>query len=195
MRDEMDFDIGARLRAERIARGLSQRQLATRAGVTNGLISQIEQNRSSPSVASLKRILYALPMTLSDFFNAEEETGEKIFYSAGELVEITPPGMRNRGEGGANVSLRQVGGTARRSLQMLHEHYPPGADTGVELYSHEAEEAGIVVAGRIELTVGQQTRILGPGDAYFFDSRMPHRFRNTGSEDCVIVSACTPPSF
>jgi mannose-6-phosphate isomerase-like protein (cupin superfamily) len=52
-----------------------------------------------------------------------------------------------------------------------------------------------VVAGRVELTVGAQSRVLGPGDAYYFTSAVPHRFRNFGDEPCEIISACTPPTF
>jgi mannose-6-phosphate isomerase-like protein (cupin superfamily) len=51
------------------------------------------------------------------------------------------------------------------------------------------------VSGRIELTVGGQTRLLGPGDAYYFSSAVPHRFRNVGDEPCEIISASTPPTF
>ncbi len=61
------------------------------------------------------------------------------------------------------------------------------------MLSHESEEGGIVLNGRIEITVGDQQRVLGPGDAYYFDSRVPHRFRNVGNEACEIISACTPP--
>jgi mannose-6-phosphate isomerase-like protein (cupin superfamily) len=52
-----------------------------------------------------------------------------------------------------------------------------------------------VLQGRLEVTVADQVRTLSVGDAYRFNSRLPHRFRNTGSEDCIVVSACTPPSF
>ena len=93
------------------------------------------------------------------------------------------------------ISLRQVGDGSAHQLQMLHERYAPGADTGAETYSHDGEEAGIVVSGRVEITVGEVTRELGPGEAYVFDSRIPHRFRNLGDEDCVLISACTPPTF
>lgn len=185
----MDIDIGARLRAVREARGLSQRELATRAGLTNGTISLIEQNKTSPSVASLKKVLDALPMALSAFFSLEEEAdAPRHFYAASELTEISPPGA-------GGVSLRQVGDAARAALQILHERYPPGADTGPELMSHEAEEGGVVIAGIVEVTVGDQTRVLNRGDGYLFDSRLPHRFRNIGDAECVIVSACTPPTF
>ncbi len=52
-----------------------------------------------------------------------------------------------------------------------------------------------MLSGRLELTVGEQVHHLGPGDAYLFNSRIPHRFRNAGSQDLIMVSACTPPSF
>ena len=55
--------------------------------------------------------------------------------------------------------------------------------------------ARVVVSGRIELTVGAETRQLGPGDAYYFTSAIPHRFRNTGTESCEIISANTPPTL
>ena len=60
---------------------------------------------------------------------------------------------------------------------------------------HDSEEGGIVLRGRIEVTVGEERRVLEAGDAYYFQSRIPHRFRNVGDEPCEIVSACTPPSF
>jgi mannose-6-phosphate isomerase-like protein (cupin superfamily) len=63
------------------------------------------------------------------------------------------------------------------------------------MIGHEAEEGGIVVKGRVEVTVGDQRKVLGPGDAYYFDSRHPHRFRQVGPERCEIISACTPPTF
>lgn len=189
------MDIGGRLRAVRESRGLSQRDLAGRAGLTNGAISLIEQNKSSPSVASLKRLLDALPMSLSEFFSDfESERGPKYFYSADEFLELSPQEI-GLGSGAARVSLRQLGDAAHHALQMLHETYPPGADTGPDMLSHQSEEAGVVIRGIIEVTVGEEVRVLNPGDGYLFDSRLPHRFRNIGAEDCVIVSSCTPPTF
>ena len=187
------MDVGARLRAVRETRGLSQRELAARAGLTNGTISLIEQNKSSPSVASLKSLLDAIPMTMSEFFSdLENGAGEpKYFYTPDEFTELSP---QDRGLD-ARLSLRQLGDATRHALMVLHETYPPGADTGPDLLSHEAEEAGIVISGIVEVTVGDQVRVLNPGDGYIFDSRLPHRFRNIGRDPCTIVSACTPPTF
>ena len=184
------MDIGRKLQQVRKASGLSQRELATRAGLTNGTISLIEQNKTSPSVASLKRILDAIPMSIAEFFATLEDQGEaRYFYAAEELTEIAPQA------GQPGLSLRQLGNAMTHSLQMLQETYPPGADTGPELLSHTGEEAGIVVTGRIEVTVGEQMQVLGPGDGYLFDSRLPHRFRNSGDTECQVISACTPPTF
>ncbi len=84
---------------------------------------------------------------------------------------------------------------ANRAMSVMHERYAPGADTGADMLRHDGEEGGVVVRGRIELTVGSETRVLGTGDAYYFSSAIPHRFRNIGSETCEIVSASTPPTF
>lgn len=191
---ETDFDIGTRLRSLRQDRKMSQRQLAARAGVTNGLISMIEQNKISPSVANLKKILDGLSTSMVDFFleTAEEP---KTFWRHSELPEIRSTVVHGPEATMAKLSLLRIGRAERNNLILLHETYDPGADTGPTLYSHEAEEAGIVIEGRIEITVGDEIEILGPGDAYIFDSRRPHRFRNLGKDRCIIVSACTPPTF
>lgn len=182
----MSIDVGARLRGVRTSFGLSQRELARRAGVTNGLISLIEQNRVSPSVSSLKKVLDGVPMSLAEFFTLDLSAAPQAFFAADELVEL----------GNASVSLRLVAAQrAGRQLTLLHERYAAGAAGSEDMQAHRGEEAGIVIRGRIEVTVGGATRVLGPGEAYYFASQLPHRFRNIGREACEIISACTPPTF
>ncbi len=182
----MDQDIGRRLRAIRVRAELSQRQLARATGVANATISQIEAGRLNPTVSLLKKILDGFPISLSEFFVDDLDVQEKIFFRAEELTEI--------GEGG--VSFRQVGANLRnRSVQLLKECYQPGAGTGRHAITHEGEECGILLAGRLEVTVGDRTAVLRAGDAYYFDSSRPHHFRNPGTEPCELISACTPPSF
>ena len=186
----MDFDLGSRLRQVREAAGLSQRELARRAGVTNGTVSLIEQNRSSPSVASLRRVLQGVPMTLSDFFSMEIPEPEQIVFRPEDLIDIV--NETNRKAAGA-IAFQQVGNARKHGLQILRETYAPGADTGRSMLQHESSEGGIVIEGRIELTVGEDKNILGPGESYLFDSRIPHRFRNPFDTTCLIISACAPP--
>jgi transcriptional regulator with XRE-family HTH domain len=182
----MSMDVGAHLKAVRTFHGLSQRELAKRSGVTNGLISLIEQNRVSPSVSSLKKVLDGIPMSLAAFFTPEEETEPEVFFRRDALPDL----------GSGPVSLRLVAARrANRALSIQVERYQPGADTGEDRPAHRGEEGGVVCQGEIEVTIGGQSRILGPGDAYYFSSSTPHRFRNLGREACEIVTACTPPTF
>jgi transcriptional regulator with XRE-family HTH domain len=182
----MTLDVGTHLKAVRQMYGLSQRELAKRAGVTNGLISLIEQNRVSPSVSSLKKVLDGIPMSLADFFTLDIGGQPQVFFPRQDLTDI--------GSGG--VELRLVGSRLpKRSMSILHEQHPPNSDTGEDMLTHAGEEGGVIVKGRIELTVLGESRILGPGDAYYFKSTLPHRFRNIGREECEIVSASSPPTF
>src|ERR1700761_9369981 len=147
----MNIDVGAHLKAVRQMYGLSQRELAKRAGVTNGLISLIEQNRVSPSVSSLKKVLDGIPMALADFFTLDLGGKPQVFFSRDELANIGTP----------SVELKLVGGRlAKRNMSILHERYAANADTGEEMLTHAGEEGGVVVRGKIELTVGGETRIL-----------------------------------
>jgi transcriptional regulator with XRE-family HTH domain len=180
----MAMDVGAHLKAVRQMYGLSQRELAKRAGVTNGLISLIEQNRVSPSVSSLTKVLDGVPMTLSDFFTLDLPGKLPVFFPGGDLPDL----------GSNGIQLRLVGSPLSvRSLSILHEHYVPGADSGELIASPPGERGGVIVRGKIELNVGGETRVLSVGDAYYFRSSLPHRFRNVGREDCEVVSASAPP--
>jgi len=181
-----DLDLGGRLRALRQRAGLSQRRLAGLAQVSNATISLIEADKVSPSVSALRQILSALDVSIAEFFAEPEPAREKIVFRASELIEIA---------GGA-VSYRQVGANLEgRALQMIRERYRPGAQSGAKMISHLGEEAGIVIKGRLALEVNGARYELEEGDAYRFDSRKPHAFRNAGEGDLVIVSACAPPTF
>lgn len=182
----MSIDVGLRLQAIRKMNGWSQRELAKRAGVTNSTISVIEQDRVSPSVNSLKKVLDGIPMSLADFFNLDFEESPQVFYTAAEMPNV----------GHDHIVANLLGSNNRnRSMSITHTHLPPGADTGEETLSHEGEEGGIVVEGELEVTVGKETKILSAGDGYYFDSRRPHRIRNVGRVDCVVVVTKTPATI
>ena len=119
----MALDVGARLQSIRKLKGLSQRELAKRAGVTNSTISMIEKNSVSPSISSLKKVLNGIPMSLVEFFTLEVESEQEapVVYKASELLDISD---------GA-VSMKLIGKAhPGRAIAFLDETYPPGADTG-----------------------------------------------------------------
>ncbi|GHA91372.1 cupin domain-containing protein [Modicisalibacter luteus] len=179
----MSDDVGPRLRALRTLRGISQRELAKRCGVTHSSLSLIEQNKVSPSVSSLKKILDAIPISVGDFFTMELENRNQVFYRADELPDI----------GSGDVIYQLVGANRdTRALSFMIETYEAGADTGREMIAHRGEEAGVILEGEIEITIGADSRLLGPGEAYYFNTNVPHRFRNPGKAACKLVSCCTP---
>jgi transcriptional regulator with XRE-family HTH domain len=156
---------------------MTLRDLARRTGISNATISLIENNRTSPSVGLLKCVLDGIPMSLSAFFASNFAPDTKYFYAREELTEI----------GDARLSLRQFDTNLKdRKLQIMHEHFSTGADSGEIPLRHEGEEGGGIIAGRLEVTVAGRVQVLGPGDAYNFDSRLPHR---TGSETSAMASA------
>jgi len=184
-----DQDVGGRMRRQRISRGLSVRALAANAGITAGALSQIENGKSSPTVTTLKKVLAAMGLTLGEFFGQEDESrgvGRFVFRSP-SLINVAP--------GGGLRYLSIPGATKGRALQVLHETYAPGAGTGKEHYHHAGEEAGFCLSGSVEITVDGRREVLGPGDAYYYSSMLPHRWRNIGRIPAVVVSACTPPTF
>lgn len=179
-------DVSRRLKAVRSRLKLSQRALARKAGVPSSSVSLIESGKISPSVGVLKRLLDAVGVSLAEFFSFDVPQADAVFFRSDELMPIKRGG----------VDFRQVGGDlTHHKIQILHEVYAVGADTGRVMLSHDGEEGGIVLQGAVEVTVGDRSRVLRVGDAYLFDSRTPHRFRNVGEEPCILISACTPPTF
>ncbi len=179
-----DLAVGARLRTVRESVGLSQRELAKRAGVTNTTISLIEQEAHAPSLASLHRILSAIPISMADFFALPASQNNVLFYDAGDLTVVS------RGA----ADLRVMAAERRdKTLQMFLERYEPGASTGDEPIAHDGETAVLVIQGSIEVTVGDITRRLTRGSGYQLIGRQPYTLRNIGTTEAIIACACTPP--
>jgi len=179
--------IGTRLRELRRRRGLGVRELAGRSGISHSSISLIERDRMSPSIDTLSAILDALGTTLTGFFaDMNAVVPYSPFYPANEWVEIGKA---------QTISYRVLGmNHPNRQILMLHETYAVGADSGAP-YAHSAQEAGVIVHGAVEVTVGEQSRVLREGDGYYFDSKIPHRFRNVSGGTSTILSAVTPPTY
>lgn len=175
--------VGARLKAVREQAGMSQRELAKRAGVTNVTISLIEQESHAPSLASLHRILNAIPITLAEFFALPVTKQNVLFYEHADLAVVT--------RGGAD--LRVLGGERRdKKLQLFFERYAPGASTGDEPIVHDGETAAVIVQGTVELEVAGQKRRINSGGGFQLIGKQPYRLTNIGRNTAVVVCACTP---
>jgi transcriptional regulator with XRE-family HTH domain len=175
--------VGARLKVVREQAGLSQRELARRAGVTNVTISLIEQESHAPSLASLHRILTAIPISMAEFFALPTSKQDVLFYDYADLAVVV--------RGGAD--LRVLGAERRdKKLQLFFERYAPGASTGESAIVHDGETAAVVVEGSVELEVGGQRRRIDAGGGFQLLGKQPYRLTNVGRRTAVVVCACTP---
>lgn len=193
-------DVGPRLRARREERGLSLRELARRLGISPSAVSQIETGKSRPSVSTLYSIVTELGMSLDELFSGEPGEERSAENASVEAPVADPKSAPERG-GGDERHVQRAGTRHAIDLEsgVRWERLTPHSDPDVDfLYlaydvggsssennqfmRHPGREYGLVERGVLEITVGFETFELGPGDSISFDSTIPHRLRNAGTE-------------
>jgi len=180
--NQQSVDFGTRLKAIREYNGLSQRELAKRAGVPHSSISMIEQGLNSPSINSLAKILGGIPMSIAHFFSCDlSHLNEQIFRAA----DLNAKQRRIAEHITAQTIPLQNTDNSTRFERMT---YAVGSDTGeVPQYSAQAF-SGFIVSGSIELTLNSEVSLLNSGDAFSLGATQAYRLRNlSASEVCVIV--------
>lgn len=179
-------DIGLRLKCIRERNGLSQRELAKRAGITNSNISMIEQGLVSPSVNSLARVLGGIPMTLAQFFACNPLDIGQVVYRADHLA--TTAVILATGITRTTVATDKLD----RQLTLQKISFLPETDTGRQLLHTDTELSGTVVFGSLELTAGTLVQQLFAGDAFYLTAGQPYRLRNLSADHAEVV--ITTPS-
>ncbi len=183
---EQDDMIGATLRAVRRRQGMTLRQVAEAAGVTESFLSQVERDIASPSIATLRRVAVALGTSIGVLLDDVGPQGQLV--RAADRRIVTYPGLDARDE-------FLTDGSGGR-LQVILSVVEPGGGTGPEAYSHESdEECLIVLEGALDLWVGAEHHRLETGDAIRYPSRTPHRNENPGPDTARILFVITPPSY
>ena len=190
-------DLGPRLRAERESRTLSLRELARRLQISPSALSQIETGSSRPSVSTLYAIVTELGLSLDELFTDRREApGARARSESAERGAAAPAA---EGENARHVQ-RSVSRSAidlesgvrwerltprhDADVDFLFVRYDPGGSSSVNdtFMRHSGREYGLVLSGTLEVHVGFDRYVLGPGDSICFDSTVPHSLRNTGSE-------------
>jgi transcriptional regulator with XRE-family HTH domain len=178
MSEQVLPDVGAQVRAIRQERGLSLRTLAQICELSPNTISLIERGITSPSVSTLHRLATALRVPITAFF--EEKDGRL------EVV-LLHPGERPR-SGSADLLLESLGtGLEDQTLEPFLVTLKPGADSGRRDIVHIGHELVYCLQGEIEYEVSDQPHRLMAGDSLLFEARLPHRWRNLGSEPAVFL--------
>ena len=180
---------GSQLRELRHARSRTLAELAFASGLSVGYLSQIERGMSRPSVKALQSLAGALGVTASWFF---KPSGPAI---EAERDYIVRRARRRHLSFDQGVTDELLSPNLSRGIELLSCTLPPGAESGAEPYTHRGEEAGVVIQGELELWVGDRYFVLGAGDSFAFASDEPHRTRNPGSIDTVVIWAISPPTY
>jgi transcriptional regulator with XRE-family HTH domain len=197
---ERHVALGERLREERTERGLSLRELARRLEVSPSLVSQIETGKIQPSVRTLYAMVSELGVSLDDVFASGDSgraplgAGERASAADGSLGAATV-GPVQRADARtvidleAGVRWERLTAENERDVEFLLTVYPVGSESGPSdaLVRHTGREFGLVLKGRLCVTVGFEDYELGPGDSVSFDSTVPHRLHNDGEETVEAV--------
>lgn len=207
--------VGAALRMHRLAKGLSLRQFARQLGVSASFISQLENGKSQPSVATLFAICEALDVTVDQLFAQSAARADRrtpgdapVDSSSNALVQPTAADTTaTAGQSGASVSGPVVRGADRRRLvldtgvmweqlsspqapgEFLMITYEPGGSSTAEsqLSRHSGTDYGMVISGRLTVALGFETFVLDATDSISFDSSIPHRLHNAGDEPVQAI--------
>lgn len=181
--------VAEQIRELRKAKNVTLQDLADKAKLSVGYLSQVERGRSQLSVANLLRISRALDVHLNWFFQgAFEAPAEErdVVVRAHNRRTIRFPGL--------GLTEELLSPSLTGPLELVVSVLEPGGDTG-EPYTHKGHEAGVVVAGELELWIGEKYYRLHEGDSFSFPSTAPHRCRNPGETETKVVWIITPPSY
>jgi transcriptional regulator with XRE-family HTH domain len=180
--ERVDRAVGQRLRNLRRSRGLSLEAMASSTGLSIGFISQVERGLSSPSLRVLALLADTLQIGIGGLFEPAQDEPDPdpivVFRKDRPELQLWRAGITKQ-------LLTPPGGT--QGMSLFHMVLKPGASTGDELFSHEGEEAGLVLEGRLTLIVEARTLHLAGGDSFRFESRRPHRFSNPDPRDQAVV--------
>ena len=180
--------IGGRLRQLRQQQGRTLAAVSALTGISVGHLSQLERDLVSPSVKTLHDLSRALGVNISWFFTPEAPRDRVEQY-------IVRQAARRHISFADGIDDFQLNSPAVRGIGLLWSTFAPGATSGESPYTHEGEEAGLVVSGRLELWIDGAEVRLEAGDSFSFPSTLPHRYRNPGRSGAVVVWAMTPPSY
>lgn len=176
--------LGKKIKDLRLSCSLTQEELADRCELTKGYISQLENDLTSPSIATLIDILSALGTNLTEFFSKEEEE-EKIVFNKQEFIEkVTEDYTLNW----------LVPNAQKNTMEPLHMVLKEGHRTE-EDFPHEGEEFGFVLKGEMVVMLGKRKIKVKKGESFYYKADKTHYLVNKGKVPCEFIWVSSPPSF
>jgi len=174
---------GTKIKELRLKKGLTQEELADRCELTKGYISQLENDLTSPSIATLADILQNLGSSLSEFFASDEL--EQIVFTNTDMFS----------KDGDNQSITWLVPTSQKNaMEPILLSLEPNAKTEKDL-PHEGEEFGYVLEGSVNIVLGKTTHKANAGDSFYYRADKTHFVENTGKTQAKVLWVSCPPNF
>jgi transcriptional regulator with XRE-family HTH domain len=177
--------IGERLKRLRMINSLTQEELASRADLTKGYISQLENDATSPSIATLKDIIDVFGVSMQEFFS--ETVDEEIVFGKDSRVQASDD------DDGIKVELL-VPGAQNREMDPVLVTLVPGEEMKEQPF-HEGEEFGYVLLGKVQLKLDEKIYTIRKDECFYFTSDKKHAVKNIGKGAAKILWVVTPPTF
>ena len=175
--------LGEKIKQLRHACNLTQGELADRCELTKGYISQLENDLTSPSIATLIDILAALGSSLKDFFAEDEE--EKIVYGEEDFIEKREEKV---------ITNWLIPNAQKNMMEPIRINLEPLSQTQQDV-PHEGEEFGYVLSGEITLCLGKKKFVCKKGNSFYYKADKPHYIINQKKTEAVFIWVSTPPTF
>lgn len=164
----------------RTSLGLTVDDVSEMAGLSAGLISQLENGRGNPSLATLSSLASALGLTVADLLSRSAP-------EAAELVLANERAILPEYEGGQGVFRELLTPSLDYPMQVIRTVMPPGASNESMPFRHVGTETAHLLSGSLQVVVGDVTFTLAEGDTVTYDCTRPHWWANPGTEDAVIL--------
>ena len=177
------MQLGTKIKDMRLQLNLTQEELADRCELTKGYISQLENDLTSPSIATLGDILDALGSSFSEFFR--DEKNEKVVFSEGDYIEKEADGL---------VQNWLVPNAQKNLMEPLSVELAPHASTAEDV-PHEGEEFGFVLDGKITLTLGKKKYVCRMGESFYYSADSTHKISNESNAKARFIWISSPPNF
>ncbi|MDQ6418927.1 XRE family transcriptional regulator [Paenibacillus sp. LHD-117] len=169
------MDIGSNIRAIRKRKNITIAQICEDTGLSQGFLSQVETNKTSPSIPTLENIAEALKVPLAYLLLKKEER-----------MSIVRKEERKRTTSGIE-QLKVEHLSSTKNVRMMLVEIPPGASTGEAPHAHEGEEVHMVVKGKIYAEQGEDSAEFAEGDSFSWNACIPHLVRNIGEEMAIVL--------
>lgn len=177
--------LGARIRQSRKSQKLTLRDVAHMAGLTVSLLSQIENGKTNPSVATLIEVSRVLNVPVGTFFDSDERPVSPVTRESDRQVSHTANGI--------NYYLLTPD-VKNSPTEVLYCEYGPNSSIG-KFHTHVGVECGFVLKGKLEVCIEEETYVLNDGDSIVFQSTRPHRISNLSDGVTTTIWVDSPPTF